>query len=63
MVIGCFFRSSIQACPHLLVHHLLQEALVVHVSAVLVEKTVASNHALARYELEKVVASHQAHAR
>ena len=43
-------------------HHLLQEALV-HVSVVLVEKTMASHHALARYELEKVVASHQAHAR
>ena len=42
-------------------HHLLQEALVVHVSAMLVEKTVASHDALARYELEKVVASHQAH--
>ena len=37
---------------------LLQEALVVHVSAVLVEKTVVSHDALARYELEKVVASH-----
>ena len=32
------------------------------VSVVLVEKTVASHHALAWYELEKVVASHQAHA-
>ena len=53
----------IQACPHLLVLQLLQEALVVHVSVVLIEKTVASHHALARYELEKVVASHQAHAR
>ena len=42
-------------------HHLLQEALVVHVLAALVEKTVASHHALARYELEKVVA-YQAHA-
>ena len=42
-------------------HHLLQEALVVHVSAALVEKTVASHHALTRYELEKVVA-YQAHA-
>ena len=42
---------------------LLQEALVVHVSAALVEKTMASHHALARYELEKVVASHLAHAR
>ena len=52
----------IQARPHLLVHHLLQEALVVHVSAVLVENTVESYHALARYELEKVVA-YQAHAR
>ena len=43
-------------------HHLLQEALVVHVSAALVGKTMASHHALARYELEKVVA-YQAHAR
>ena len=43
-------------------HHLLQEALVVHVSAVLVEKTVVSHHALTRYKLEKVVA-YQAHAR
>ena len=43
-------------------HHLLQEALVVHVSTVLVEKTVASHHALARYGLEKVVA-YLAHAR
>ena len=42
-------------------HHLLQEALVVHVSAMLIEKTVASHHALVRYELEKVVA-YQAHA-
>ena len=57
------FEVSIQARPHLLMHHLLQEALVVHVSAVLVEKTMASHHALARYELETVVASHQAHAR
>ena len=47
------FEVPIQARPHLLVHHLLQEALVVHVSATLVEKTVASHHALARYELEK----------
>ena len=62
MLIGIFFQSSIQARPHLLVHHLLQEALVVHVSAMLVEKTMASHHALARYELEKVVA-YQAHAR
>ena len=54
------FEVPIQARPHLLVHHLLQEALIVHVSAVLVEKTVASHHA--RYELEKVVA-YQAHAR
>ena len=52
-----------QARPHLLVLQLLQEALVVHVSAVLVEKTVVSHDALAQYELEKVVASHQAHAR
>ena len=44
-------------------HHLLQEALVVHVSAVLVEKIMVSHDALTRYELEKVVASHQAHAR
>ena len=43
-------------------YHLHQESLVVHVSAALVEKTVASHHALARYELEKVVA-YQAHAR
>ena len=50
------FDVPIQVCPHLLVHHLLQEALVVHVSAMLVEKTVASYHALARYELKKVVA-------
>ena len=56
------FEVPIQAHPHLLVHHLLQEALVVHVSAVLVEKTMASHHALAQYELEKVVA-YQAHAR
>ncbi len=63
MVIRCFFRSSYLGMSHLLVHHLLQEALVVHVSAALVEKTVASHDALARYELEKVVASHQAHAR
>ena len=42
-------------------HH-LQEALVVHVSVMHVEKTMASHHALARYELEKVVA-YQAHAR
>ena len=62
MVIRCFFRSSYSACPHLLMHHLLQEALVVHVSTVLVEKTVASHDALARYGLEKVVA-YQAHAR
>ena len=57
------FKVPIQARHHLLMHHLLQEALVVHVSVVLVEKTVASHHALAWYELEKVVASHQAHAR
>ena len=57
------FEVPIQARPRLLVHHLLQEALVVHVLVVLVEKTMASHHALARYELEKVVASHQAHAR
>jgi hypothetical protein len=44
------------------VHHLLQEALVVHVSAALVEKTMASHRALARYELEKFVA-YQARAR
>ena len=56
------FEVPIQARPHLLVHHILQEALVVHVSAALVEKTMASHHALARYELEKVVA-YQAHAR
>ena len=63
MVIGCFFQSSHSGTSSSLVHHLLQEALVVHVSVVLVEKTVASYDALARYELEKVVASHQAHAR
>ena len=56
------FEVPIQARPHLLVHHLLQEALVVHVSTVLIEKTVASHYALARYEMEKVVA-YQAHAR
>jgi hypothetical protein len=56
------FKVPIQARPHLLVLQLLQEALVVHVSAVLVEKTMVSHDALARYELEKVVASHQAHA-
>ena len=50
------FEVPIQARPYLLVHHLLQEALVVHVSAMLIEKTVASYHALAQYELEKVVA-------
>jgi hypothetical protein len=38
------------------VHDLLEKALVVHVSAVLVDKIVASHHALARHELEKVVA-------
>ena len=63
MLMESSFEVPIQARPHLLVHHLLQEALVVHVSAVLVEKTMASHHALDRYELEKVVASHQAHAR
>ena len=57
------FEVPIQARPHLLMHYPLQEALVVHVLAMLVEKTVASHHALAWYELEKVVASHQAHAR
>ena len=57
------FEVPIQVRSHLLVLQLLQEALVVHVSAVLVEKIVASHHALARYELEKVMASHQAHAR
>ena len=57
------FKVPIQTRPHLLVHHLLQEALVVHVSVVLVEKTMASHQTLARYKLEKVVASHQAHAR
>ena len=49
-------KVPIQARPHLLVHHLLQEALVVHVSAAFVEKTMASHCALAQYELEKVVA-------
>ena len=60
-------------------HHLLQGPLVlhvsaiheaiaihetlVHVSAMLVEKDVASHHAFARYELEKDVAYHHAHAR
>jgi hypothetical protein len=43
------------------VHNLLEKALIVHVSAVLVEKTVASHHALAQHELEKVVAC-EAHA-
>jgi hypothetical protein len=52
-----------QARPHLLVLQLLQEALIVHVSVVLVEKIVVSHEALAWYELEKVVTSHQAHAR
>ena len=56
------FKVPIQACSDLLVHHLLQETLIVHVSAVLVEKIVASHYTLARYELEKVVA-YQAHAR
>ena len=56
------FKVPIQARPHLLVHHLLLEALIIHVSATLVEKNMASHHALARYELEKVV-SYQAHAR
>ena len=55
------FEVPIQAHPHLLVHHLLQEALVVYVLAVLVKKSVASHYALARYELEKVVV-YQAHA-
>ena len=55
------FEVPIQTRPHLLMHHLLQEALVVHVLAALVEKTVAYHHALAWYELEKVVA-YQAHA-
>ena len=36
---------------------------LVHVSAVLVEKDVASHHAFARYELEKDMACHHAHAR
>ena len=57
------FEVPIQARYHLLVLQLLQEALVVHVSAMLVEKTMASHHTLARYELEKVVASHQAYGR
>jgi hypothetical protein len=43
------------------VHDLLEKALIVHVSAVIVEKTVASHHALARHELKKVVAC-EAHA-
>jgi hypothetical protein len=38
------------------VHDLLEMALIVHVSAALVEKTVASHHTLAWHELEKVVA-------
>jgi hypothetical protein len=42
-------------------HDLLEMALIVHVSVALVEKTVASHHALARHELEKVVAC-EAHA-
>ena len=41
----------------------IHETLVVHVSAALVEKDVASHHAFARYELEKDVACHHAHAR
>ena len=56
------FEVLIQTRPYLLVHHLLQKALIIHVLDVLVEKTMASHHALARYELEKVVA-YQAHAR
>jgi hypothetical protein len=43
------------------VHDLLEKALVVHVLAALVEKTVASHHALARHELEKAMAC-EAHA-
>ena len=50
------FEVPIQTRPYLLVHHLLQKALIIHVLDVLVEKTMASHHALARYELEKVVA-------
>jgi hypothetical protein len=42
------------------VHDLLEKALIVHVSAVLVEAHVASHHAFARHELEKAVA-HEAH--
>jgi hypothetical protein len=43
------------------VHDLLEKALIVHVSAALVEKTVASHHALAWHELEKAMAC-EAHA-
>jgi hypothetical protein len=42
-------------------HDLLKKALIVHVSAALVEKIVASHHALTRHELEKAVAC-EAHA-
>jgi hypothetical protein len=41
----------------------VHETHVVYVSAVLVEKDVASHNAFARYELEKDVACHHAHAR
>jgi hypothetical protein len=40
------FEVSIQACPHLLVHDLLEKAIVVHVSVAFNEKVVASHHAL-----------------
>jgi uncharacterized protein (UPF0261 family) len=43
------------------VHDLLEKALIVHVSTVLVEAHVASHHAFAQHELEKAVA-HEAHA-
>jgi hypothetical protein len=46
--------------PHLPVHDLLEKALVVHVSAALVETQAAYHHALARHELEKAMA-HEAH--
>lgn len=42
-------------------HDLLEKALIVHVSAMLVEAHAASHHAFARHKLEKVVA-HEAHA-
>ena len=62
MLIGTFFRSSHSGTSSSSCASPSLGALVVHVSSVLVEKTVASHHALAQYELEKVVA-YQAHAR